>query len=578
MNTRRINGYLFEQMLYNGLANLRQMEQTLNSLNVFPVADGDTGTNMRLTLENGLRYAQRGEPLHAYLRTFNDGLLLGARGNSGVILSQIFRGIYLYLSRCNAANCGDLRNALIHGYKTAYQAVVQPVEGTILTVAREGIEHIRSHIDRNTTIETLLSMYIAEMKKSLAQTPEILSVLKASGVVDSGAFGYITLVEGMYKYLNGELIRLDAPIQQFSAQERPALSPLEAFNENSSFDEGYCMEFILQLLRSPAYTQQFDLPEFINALRPFGNSIAATRDRSRVKVHIHTKTPAFIITLCQRYGEFSSFKLENMQLQHNEQEIAKQQKGAEPSDITHASLPSPPTVPTSQATPPKALGIIAVADGDGVTDEFLKLGCDRILPGGATMNPPSSDFLTAFEEMNAEHILVLPNSKNVIGAAEQAAGLSRHSHIRILPTKTVAEGYFAVAMDVGNSQNVEARLESMTRGAEGVVTLSVARAGKHFTDGHITCDEGDFIAVLNDATRHDTVVCSAQTPEEAMIGGMAQIEDIDDRETCLIFCGDASNETMEDALSNRLSDTYAHLEADFVHGGQHTYIWICGII
>ncbi len=553
MNTRRINGYLFEQMLYNGLANLRKMEKTLNSLNVFPVADGDTGTNMRLTLENGLRHAKRSEPLFAYLRTLNDGLLLGARGNSGVILSQIFRGIYLYLARCNAANCGDMRNALVQGYKTAYQAVVHPVEGTILTVAREGIEHIRGHIDRNTTMETLFSMYVAEMKKSLAHTPEMLAVLKSSGVVDSGALGYITIVEGMSKYLNGELLKLDTPISQ--EPTRNAVAPIpssEAFNENSRFEEGYCMEFILQLMTSAAYSQGFVLENFIKEIQPFGDSIAVVRDRTRIKVHIHTKKPAFIMTLGQRYGEFISFKLENMQLQHNEQQASKQ---------------APPRRYT------KPLGIVTVACGEGMKEELKKLGCDCILDGGVTMNTPSSDFLAAYEEIDAEHIVVLPNSKNVVGAAEQAAKLCRRENIHVLPTASVAEGYFAAAMDVGNSKDVAKRIESIRAGAANVVTLSVARAEKHYENETVHCEAGDYVAVLA-----DQVVFSASTPVDAFMGGLAHVEDIESRETCLVFCGDATDGEIEETLEASLSDRYADLEVNFVPGGQHTYLWICGII
>ncbi len=554
MDIRRINGHLFEKMLYNGLANLQSMEQTLNSLNVFPVADGDTGTNMRLTLENGLRYAQPNEHLGTYLQTLNDGLLLGARGNSGVILSQIFRGIAQHMVRCSAANCGDMRNAFVLGYKTAYQAVVQPVEGTILTVSREGIELIRNQIDRNTTMQALFTMYVAEMRKSLTHTPELLPVLKASGVVDSGALGYITLIEGMSKYLNGEELKLNAPIpkEQSAHAENGDAPSFSAFNEASTFEKGYCMEFILQLLLSPGYSQNFDLNDFIRELKPFGDSIAVTRDKSRVKVHIHTKEPSFIITLAQRYGEFLTFKLENMQLQHNEhaeREAVKKKRYAKP------------------------LGIVAVAGGDGMAREFAQLGCDAVLDGGATMNTPSGEFVDAYNSVDAEHIVVLPNNKNIIGAAEQAVTLCKRKNIHVLPTKSVAEGYFAVAMDVGNGKNAARRIESMQKGADGVVTLGIALAGKHYSDAAVTCDPGDYIAVVG-----DHVVFAAATPEDAFLGGLAHIEDIDDRETCLVFCGDASDGDLEDALAERLEDEDVRLEVSFTPGGQHTYLWICGII
>ncbi len=554
MNTRRINGFLFEKMLCNGLANLRRQEETLNRLNVFPVADGDTGTNMRMTLENGLRNARGCEVLGTYLHALNDGLLLGARGNSGVILSQIFRGMYLHLARCAAANVGDMRNALIQGYKTAYRAVVRPVEGTILTVSREGIEHIRGQINRSTSMETLFSMYLAEMNKSLAQTPHLLPVLKASGVVDSGALGYITLVEGMCRYLHGEVLPLDEEIKptQAPADMAPPTASLAAFNEHSAFEKGYCMEFILQLMASPAYSQGFVLEDFVREIEPFGDSIAVTHDNTRVKVHIHTKKPAFILSLGQRYGEFLTFKLDNMQLQHNQQ-MNRQRAAAD-----HRKKP---------------LGLIAVASGEGMKEEFSKLGCDVVLDGGITMNTPSSDFLAAYEEMDAEHIVVLANSKNVLGAAEQAITLCHRGNIHIIPTRSVAEGYFAAAMDIGNSPDTQKRMDIIRKGAEGVVTLSVARAEKPYADETVSCVPGDYIAVLC-----DRVVFAAKTPEEAFLGGLSHIDDIEDRETCLIFTGEASGEAAEEALADRLGDAYPSLETSFLPGGQHTYLWIGGVI
>ncbi len=556
MNTKRINGYLFEKMLYNGLANLCRMEATVNSLNVFPVADGDTGTNMRLTLENGLRYARSNEQLFVYLRSLSDGLLLGARGNSGVILSQIFRGIYQYLARCSAANCGDMRNALIQGYKIAYSAVVRPVEGTMLTVAREGIEHIRHQIDRSTTMETLFSMYVGEMKKSLSHTPEMLSVLKASGVVDSGALGYITIVEGMSKLLGGEILRAPKKTAAAAPTQTESAPPpsFDAFNEASTFELGYCMEFVLQLLLSSAYSQSFELSDFTRELSPFGDSIAVTRSGSRVKVHIHTKEPSFIITLARRYGEFLTFKLENMQLQHNEH-MEKQR-------VARTSYKKP-------------LGIVTVANGEGLRQEFAGLGCDCVLDGGATMNPPSSAFVEAYEAVDAEHIVVLPNSKNVIGAAEQAVTLCKRKNIHVLPTRSVAEGYFAAAMDVGNEPDVTKRIRAIREGAEGVITLAVARAEKHYEDreAEIVCDPGDYVAVLS-----DTVVSAAGDPVEAFLSGLSHISELDTRESGMIFSGDGSTEDLEEALLERLGDAYGDLEFNLAPGGQHTYLWICGLI
>ena len=270
MSTKRINGIHLEKMLKNGLAFLQQHEEEVNRLNVFPVPDGDTGTNMVLTLGNGTRYAKSSEDAGAYLRTLSDGMLLGARGNSGVILSQFFKGLAVELSRCPVIGPGELRNGLIRGYRTAYEAVVHPVEGTILSVTREGIEHIRTQITRNSSIESILSMYIAEMRKTLSFTPEMLSVLKEAGVVDSGAYGFILIVEGMLKCLYGEVI----DPKELPRQVNEAPVDLSLFNENSKFTDGYCTEFILQRLVSSRYEQDFSKENFISELRFFGNSIA----------------------------------------------------------------------------------------------------------------------------------------------------------------------------------------------------------------------------------------------------------------------------------------------------------------
>ncbi|MBR6916184.1 MAG: DAK2 domain-containing protein, partial [Clostridia bacterium] len=289
MATRKINGVNLDQMLNNGLANLAKHEDELNRLNVFPVPDGDTGTNMRMTLAHALESASVSDHAGEYLASLSDGMLLGARGNSGVILSQFFKGFYQELSRCSVLGPGELRNGLIRGYRIAYRAVINPVEGTILSVAREGIEHIRSQIGRSTTIDSILAMYVAEMKKTLTFTPDMLSVLKEAGVVDSGAYGFILIFEGMLKFLTGDYIDPGRKIESGAGKKSVDFS---LFDENSVFTDGYCMEFILQLMRGDDYSDTFKLQGYIDSLKKRGESIVCVQDGTRVKVHIHTKTPA----------------------------------------------------------------------------------------------------------------------------------------------------------------------------------------------------------------------------------------------------------------------------------------------
>ena len=544
--TRRVNGFLLEKMLRNGLANIRAAEETINGLNVFPVADGDTGLNMRLTLENGLRRAKGRTEIGLYLRDLSEGMLLGARGNSGVILSQIFKGIYQELARCQAANIADMRNALIRGYRVAYQSVVCPVEGTILTVAREGIELIRTQLDRNTSIESLLGMYIAQMRKTLAATPDMLAVLKEYGVVDSGAVGYITIFEGMYKYLCGETLQ-----DRGSGETVPRTDISEdIFNENSPFEEGYCMEFILQLMNGDSYNHRFRIATFTEDLKLFGNSIVVTQDGTRVKVHIHTMKPGKVIAMSQEFGEFLTFKLDNMQVQHNEfiRKMPKQER-------VH-----------------RQMAVVAVVNGAGMQKVFTDLGCTVVLDGSSKMNTSTQEFLDAFREANADTIVVLPNNKNIVRAAEQAAAMFGESEIHVLPTTSMVEGYYALSMDIPD-EVTDKRIKAMLSGAGNIVTLSQTIASRDYAHNGIGCKVGEEIALVN-----DRLVFSCRDTIEAVMGGLHKIEGIADKEYCVIFRGEDVDPAQESSLEDAIREEYPLLELQFMDGGQRIYRWLLGVI
>ena len=544
--TRRVNGFLLEKMLRNGLANIRAAEETINGLNVFPVADGDTGLNMRLTLENGLRRAKGRTEIGLYLRDLSEGMLLGARGNSGVILSQIFKGIYQELARCQAANIADMRNALIRGYRVAYQSVVCPVEGTILTVAREGIELIRTQLDRNTSIESLLGMYIAQMRKTLAATPDMLAVLKEYGVVDSGAVGYITIFEGMYKYLCGETLQ-----DSGSGEIVPRTDISEdIFNENSPFEEGYCMEFILQLMNGDSYNHRFRIATFTEDLKLFGNSIVVTQDGTRVKVHIHTMKPGKVIAMSQEFGEFLTFKLDNMQVQHNEfiRKMPKQER-------VH-----------------RQMAVVAVVNGAGMQKVFTDLGCTVVLDGSSKMNTSTQEFLDAFREANADTIVVLPNNKNIVRAAEQAAAMFGESEIHVLPTTSMVEGYYALSMDIPD-EVTDKRIKAMLSGAGNIVTMSQTIASRDYAHNGIGCKVGEEIALVN-----DRLVFSCRDTIEAVMGGLHKIEGIADKEYCVIFRGEDVDPAQESILEDAIREEYPLLELQFMDGGQRIYRWLLGVI
>ena len=551
MNTRRVNGVLFEKMLRNGLANLKQHRDEINALNVFPVADGDTGTNMCLTLEKGLRFAQTDKELCAYLKLLSEGMLFGARGNSGVILSQLFSGFYQELSRCSAANVGDLRNAFIRAYRVAYRAVVCPVEGTILTVTREGIERTRNQIDRNTSVETLLSIYIAEMKRSLAETPELLPVLKESNVIDSGGAGYIYIIEGMLKQLYGEVIADDE--KPVPVTEAPSAADgtvgLDLFNADTVFEHGYCMEFLLQLMKGKQYTQRFRLDAFIEDLQLYGNSIVATQADRRVKVHIHTFKPAKVIAAAQEFGEFLTFKLENMHIQHAEREQKLLEK-----------------------KPHRPLSVVTVANGDGMIKTFEELGCDVVLDGGPTMNTSSEEFVKAFKAIDADAIVVLPNNKNIVRAAEQAVVLSGRANVTVIPTASMVEGYYAVSMDIRDSEDLDRRIRQMREGAESIRSIAVATATRNSTRDGIACRAGQSIVMEDDAMR-----AAADDPYDALQTALAQLDGLDEREFCVVFLGEDAPNADEDRLTALLEDCNPMIEVTCIRGDQHIYRWLIGI-
>ena len=552
MKTRVINGILFEKMLRNGLNNLCSHEEELNSLNVYPVADGDTGTNMRLTLEHGLEKSRRSRHAGIFLMSLSNGMLLGARGNSGVILSQLFKGMAVALMKDVATNPGRIRNALIRGYRQAYEAVIHPVEGTILTVAREGVENIRSQVSRDITLEMFFSLYIAEMRRSLERTPQLLDVLKDAGVTDSGALGYIYIIEGMQKYLYGEVIPSNR-----KRRKKPADSGITdiaddetLFNETSIFEDGYCLEFLLQLMKGSNYSSSFKENEFISDLKNYGNSLVVIREGKRVKVHIHTLKPAKVIALSQEYGEFVTFKLENMQLQHNRHDEMNSVKREH-----------------------KAVFKIAAVNGTGFSELYRQLGCDVVIKAGPSLNTSSDEFLKAIKQADAEKIIILPNNSNSVRAAEQAAKLSGLDNITVIPTYDCVSGYYSLAMDVADSDDNEFRLSEMQSGAEYVTTLAVAQAMKDYCSEKISFRCGDETVLVN-----GTPVAAAHDLATAVLRAIAAADPDGEKESCSIFSGAGMSEEGCEELAERIRNEYPSLEVGIMDGGQDIYQCLIGLV
>lgn len=570
MSIKKIDGAIFEKMLRNGLRNIEAAEREINRLNVFPVADGDTGTNMRLTVENGIRCAHSCRELNGYLSELSRGMLLGARGNSGVILSQIFKGIYLELSRTDEANRTTLQNAFVRGYKVAYESVINPVEGTILTVAREGIEAVRGRKNRDATIESLLEDYIVSMKVVLDKTPDMLPVLGEMGVIDSGGKGYVTIIEGMLMYLRGEVLPDASQSGKAEAARASQADPdFSLFNESSVFDKGYCTEFILQRMTDPNYRQDFYSAQFTSELQALGDSLVIVEDGSRVKIHIHTKNPAPVIEHARQFGEFLTFKLENMSLQHSEYVRDKMAALSQAQDCDEPVCEA--SVRPASGKTRKPLAVIAVANGKGTEALFAEFGCDRILDGGETMNTSSQEFLNAIEKLDAESIVILPNDGNIIMAAEQAVKLSGAQNVHILRSKSIMEGYYALAMDIPDSKETALRIRQMENGIDNISTVAVTRAVRDYEKGGVKCEAGEWIAFL------DSNMCAASgNMLDTTLAALAKVDEINDKDVCVIFIGrDADVDA--DELTERINEAYPLLECSVLDGGQAIYDIILGI-
>ena len=435
-----INGFVFEKMIRSGLNNLINNEKKINDMNVFPVPDGDTGSNMRLTLEKGVIRADKNKHLGLYLKNLSEGMLLGARGNSGVILSQIFKGFYVSLAKYGIANPGEIRDALINAYKQAYEAVLNPVEGTILTVARLGIENIKKDIVGNILVSRVFGMYLVEMRKVLEHTPEMLEVLKKNKVLDSGAYGYICIFEGMVKSLYGEdVMLLDGKTSVDNIEKEDSVF----FDENSKFIDGYCMEFILQLMNSKNYKDTFRIKEFQELLKQYGNSIVCFQDGSIVKVHIHTLKPSPVILLAQNYGEFISFKLENMQLQHNE----------------HDSV-----------VIEKEFVIISYIDGEGIKDLYRDLGCDILIDYD---NSDKDFIIDTLRHIKAKKILIILNGKERFDLINECIKELELDNVTIINNDNILEGYYGLAMDNPSEEDINVRIDNIISGVNDANTIVI---------------------------------------------------------------------------------------------------------
>ncbi len=547
-NNQLLDGHLLAQMAQGGAALLRSNADEVNKLNVFPVPDGDTGDNMRMTIESGIAALEKidSDDLAEVMNTLSRGMLLGARGNSGVILSQLFAGMAKGFQECDKADATTIGKALSMGVKQAYNSVMTPTEGTILTVARESVEYAVSHIGPDSTIRSFFADLVKEMHASLERTPELLINLKEAGVVDSGGAGLLYIMDGFNKILNGEEIKAD-PLPP-SAQP---VADFSHFTADSEMTYGYCTELLLQLQNSKVDAEGFDNSIITDFLCSIGDSVVSFKTGTIVKIHVHTKTPERVLEFCRRYGEFLTVKIENMSVQHSE--LAEEEK------------PAAPAKPAEK----KKYGMVAVASGKGIADTFTELGVDCIVEGGQTQNPSTNDFLDAFAKVNAEHIFVFPNNGNILMAANQAAAIYEDATIHVIESKNLGAGYVAIVSADFESDDAEAIAENFKAAMATVATGFVSPAIRDAELDGVQIKNGDFIGfigkqmITSNEQKSDTVHALV---EKMLEGG--------ERFMLTVFCGKDATTEERDALCAYLADKHGEVECYLIDGGQDVYPFI----
>ena len=546
---KTIDGKLFKEMVVTGATVLHNNHPEIDALNVFPVPDGDTGTNMSLTFSAGATEIENldTDDIYEVSKKLSRGLLMGARGNSGVILSQIFRGISMSFEGKKEVNAVELAAALKNGAKVAYKAVMRPVEGTILTVIRESSEAAVQYVQEDMEIEDLFSYFVKKAEESLERTPELLPVLKEVGVVDSGGAGLLLVMTGFMSGLAGEkIVRLDIKSDN---QQKDALVEVENDSEEAF---GYCTEFIFRL--DPGKIKVFKEQNLRNELERLpGNSIVVVQDDDIVKVHVHTLKPGNALNVAQRYGEFIKLKIENMQEQHNSILEANEAKPEEKVE-----------------EPKKDVAIISVAAGDGIKDMFLELYCDYVVSGGQTMNPAAEDIVDAIKEVNAKKVIILPNNSNIVMTAQQSAAiLEGEVDVHVIPSKTIPQGLSACIM-YNPEVSLEENLDEMNEAIANVKTGQVTFAIKDTNIDGIDIKANQYMALCE-----KNITACVPDKVDALKAVLDGLVDEDSEIITLIYGEDVTDEEVND-IESYVEDNY-EAEIECVNGQQPVYSFIVGV-
>ena len=564
-----MGGNLLSKMAKGGAMQLRTNAEEVNKLNVFPVPDGDTGDNMRMTIESGVAAIENLESdnLADVMKAFSHGMLLGARGNSGVILSQFFAGTAKGIEGVDQADPAVFGRALQRGVDQAYKSVMTPTEGTILTVAREAVEYAVSRITPESTIQTLFDDLVNEMHASLERTPEILSVLREAGVVDSGGAGLFYIMDGFNRVLNGEEFLDEEGFAKLSAKEKPTTAQepdLDGFGPDSVMTYGYCTELLVRLQNSKTNIATFDIDALKAFLSSVGDSIVAFQTDSIVKIHVHTLTPEKVLAHCRTFGEFLKVKIENMSLQHSS--VVEGEKEEAPATATAPEKVE--EVPAAPAAPTKKYGVVAVCTGPGIEQLYRDFGTDEVVEGGQTQNPSTNDFLDAFAKVNAEHIFVFPNNGNIFMAAQQAADIYTVAKIHVIPSKNIGSGYVALSSANFDLDDADAIANEMTEALGRVTAGYVSPSIRDAEINGVTIKNGDTIGIIG-----KEIVLSNPDQHAAALELAGKILE-GDKFMLTVFCGKDATPEQQSALQADIQKTYPAIEVYFIDGGQDIYPFI----
>lgn len=553
------------QMFLAGAKNLESKKEWINELNVFPVPDGDTGTNMTLTIMSAAKEVAGlldtgALDMPSLCKAISSGSLRGARGNSGVILSQLFRGFTKSVKNCQEITIPVLADAFDKAVETAYKAVMKPKEGTILTVARGGAEKARELADAGMEdIADFLEQVIRHADEVLSRTPELLPVLKQAGVVDSGGQGLMQVLKGAYDAYLGKEIDLTITVDQHAAAPKVS-GNLEA-QANAEIKFGYCTEFIIMLSRTFNIKMEMDFKEYLESI---GDSIVVVADDDVVKVHVHTNDPGLAIQKALKYGALSNLKIDNMRLEHQEK-LFKMSRGQEAGQ----EMPEQAAESVENA-PRKDVGFIVVSVGDGINEILKALGVDYIIEGGQTMNPSTEDMLNAIEKVNADNIFILPNNKNIILAANQAKTLVEDKNIVVIPTKTVPQGITAVINYVPDL-SIEENTETMTEEIKNVHTGQVTYAVRDTTIDDKEIKQGDFMGI------GDKGILSVGNEMQDVTLHMIDEMMSDEMELISIYYGSDISEEDAEALKCEVEKKYEGCDIELQYGGQPIYYYTVSV-